>query len=147
MLVDALAGTGTVPEIDEEPPGTDPSWSGVSLRAPDSNYDPDAAPFRDAMLEMVARKKEREAAGLPEPPRPPRPVPPTGDAWRKGADALDAVRRGMRVFHDWFGLGTVLSVVPQHHKSEALVRFDSGAESWCVVASILVEVQEGQARP
>lgn len=141
MLVDSLAGAGTMPGIDEEPPGTDPSWSGVSLRAPDSNYDPDAAPLRDAMLEMVAKKKEREAAGLPEPPRPARPVPPSGDEWRQGREMMDVVGRGVRVFHDWFGLGTVLSVVPQHHKTEALVRFDSGAESWCLVVSLLVEAQ------
>ena len=130
-LVDSLAGTGTEPDGRTSLPDTGTSWSGVSLRAPDRaepEWDPDAAPMRDVLLRVLAAKKEREAAGLPEPPPPPRPVAPTGDEWRQGRDMVDVVKRGMRVFHDGYGQGTVLSVVPRHHKTEALVHFDSGVE-------------------
>jgi len=137
-LVDSFSGTGATPEGDHLP-GTDPSWSGVSLRAPDKTYDPDAAPNRDWFDRYLARERERKAAGLPEPPPPPRPARPTGADWRHGRDMLDAVTRGMRVFDDYRGPGTVLSVVPQHHKTEVLVRFDSGKESWCLLFSLLVE--------
>ena len=51
---------------------------------------------------------------------------------------IDTVRRGMRVFDDIRGYGTVLSVVPQRQATEALVRYDSGAEAWCSVGPLLV---------
>lgn len=140
LLVDSLAGTGTVPDVgDDDLPGTDPTWSGVSLRAPDRTNDPDAAPMRDVYLRVRAEMAARKAAGLPEPEPPPRPMAPTGDEWRQGREVIDTVRRGMRVFDDIRGYGTVLSVVPQRHKTEALVRFDGGAEDWCMVFGILIE--------
>jgi len=47
--------------------------------------------------------------------------------------------RGARVFHSFHGLGTVLSVVPQRHKTEALVRFDNGSEAWTLAMLLLVD--------
>lgn len=154
-LVDSLSGTGTVPSVSTKLPGTDPSWSGTSLRAPDRNYDPDAAPFADAYQAIRAAAADRRAAGLPEPPPPPRPTPPTEGTWRKGSEVLrpdgegilEWAVRGARVFHDWLGTGTVLSVVPQHHKTEVLVRFDDGREGWWLVASLLVRVDPEGAGP
>jgi hypothetical protein len=138
-LVDAFCGTGIIPESDRGLPGTDRSWSGVSPRAPDRTWDPDAAPNHDAALRYLAEKRARKTAGIPEPHPPPRPARPTGDSWRPGREMLHVVARGSRVFHDWHGQGSVLSVVPQARKTEALVRFDTGTESWCPVFFLLVE--------
>ena len=77
--------------------------------------------------------------GSPRLPRPAPPARPTGAGWRQGRDMLDAVTRGMRVFDDYLGQGTVLSVVPQERKTEVLVRFDTGRESWRPVFFLLVE--------
>lgn len=101
----------------------------MSLRAPDRNYDPDAAPLRDLFLKVRREMAGRKAAGLPEPPPPPRPLAPSGPDWQEGQTVLAAAVRGTRVFDGTLGLGTILSVVPQHHKTEVLVRFDSGAEA------------------
>ncbi len=151
-LVDSLSGTGTEPQAGEQPPGTDPSWSSVSLRAPDRSYDPDAAPMRDLYLKLRAEQAARKAAGLPEPPAPaprPRPTPPDGPGWHPGRELVDprsepsaAIVRGARVFDEFNGLGTILSVVPQRHKTEALVRFDSGSEGWRTVFGLLVHVPD-----
>lgn len=130
-LRDAFAGTGTIPGADEEHPGTDPSWSRLPIRVPDRNDDPDAPRFAGPAL---------EAAAFGAPVARSWPAPPEGEAWRPGADVIDRVERGRRVFSRWFGLGTVLSVVPAGLCTEVLVRYDDGAEDWEIVSLLRVEL-------
>ena len=143
-LVDACSGVGeedlSDPELDR-----DPSWTSVPVRAPERNWDLDAAYVPFAPEEHLLEPGPERDAGYAYPasfkPRGigpwTRPVRPDDTAWIAGMQVDPAcLRRGMRVW-DWLsGIGTVLAVEPADRKTSLLVRSESGVDWWATLTGL-----------
>ena len=136
-LVDACACVGRAASRGR-PDELDGSWTSVPLRVPGRQWDPDAAfvPFVPEAHLMDPDPTRAGGYAYPDERRPratkprARPQRPADTAWVQGRTLDPAcARRGMRVFDDFGGTGTVLAVEPMGRKTELLVGFDNGHEA------------------